>query len=533
MATSSSPPSSLIASEALRKPSAARRRPSPQRAEVSSGGRRLGGAVAERPGDRPAEVVEAGARLGAGGDRPGRARPERSALVQTTRRGRSSGGSTAGVASADPAIEEQVGPGGLGVAEGLGLGVDRVGGGLDAGGVDQLDDQAVAAAGGGQVVAGRAGDGGDDRLIGPDQGVEQPALARRSAGRRARPGASRPAGRGPGSGRRARRPRRRRRPGRSASEPAADRVDVGLVDEVEPGLDVGEHVEQAVPEPLDRPGEAAGELLERRSDLGRRLRVDHREHRLGPRQVDPTRQEGPERELAGLGQPGAAAEAGREDRPEQGRRADRVDLGHLLPGEGPGARPEGDRDGQRRARRDRQRPIAATGRAAMPARSSNRTTTPATIDQAAGPESRTQPAGRGAGRAGDRGDRVLGVERRHRSAGSGPVSGACRACCGPSWDSDGRVGRARGRGRRPRDRGRGPCRPLASRRIVRSLSASFSSSSSFRESQVPPGPPLPPGLAAVAAGTAARPRRPRRRGAGGSPSSWAAAGARRSPRNCW
>ena len=43
---------------------------------------------------------------------------------------------------------------------------------------------------------------------------------------------------------------------------AAERVDVGLVDEVEVGLEVGEDIEQAVAERGDRPGQAAGQLLE-------------------------------------------------------------------------------------------------------------------------------------------------------------------------------------------------------------------------------------------------------------------------------
>ena len=112
---------------------------------------------------------------------------------------------------------------------------------------------------------------------------------------------------------------------------AAQGVDVGLVGEVEVGLEMGQDVEQAVAEPHDRPGEAAGELLQGGVELRRGPRVDHAEHRLGPRQVDPAREEGAERELARLGLPGPSGQAVRQQQAQQRGGADRVDLGQRLP----------------------------------------------------------------------------------------------------------------------------------------------------------------------------------------------------------
>ena len=104
---------------------------------------------------------------------------------------------------------------------------------------------------------------------------------------------------------------------------AAERIDVGLVDEVEARLEVRQDVEQAVAERDDRPGQAAGELLQGGVELCRRPRVDHAEHRLGPRQVEPAREERAERELARRGVPGTPGQALGQDQLDQRRRADR------------------------------------------------------------------------------------------------------------------------------------------------------------------------------------------------------------------
>ena len=135
--------------------------------------------------------------------------------------------------------------------------------------------QAVAFGGGDEVVAGRPGDGGDDGPVLAEQGVEQAALARVGAARRGRPGAGPRTGRGA----RCRAIRASSRP-RTASRSsiravADDRGDVGLVDEVEVGLELDEAVEQTVAEVADRPGEAAGELAEGGVELAGGRRLDH------------------------------------------------------------------------------------------------------------------------------------------------------------------------------------------------------------------------------------------------------------------
>ena len=73
----------------------------------------------------------------------------------------------------------------------------------------------------------------------------------------------------------------------------------------------------------DRPGQTAGQLLQRGVELRRGLCVDDAEHRLGPSQVDPAREEGAKRELTRLGMSGASGQAVRQDELDQRRRSRR------------------------------------------------------------------------------------------------------------------------------------------------------------------------------------------------------------------
>ena len=94
----------------------------------------------------------------------------------------------------------------------------------------------------------------------------------------------------------------------------------------------------------DRP---PASCCEGRVELGRVRGVDDAQHRLGPRQVDPAGEERAQGELARLGLPRASRQAVGQDQAHQRRRADQVDLGHVLAGVGPRRRPEGE---HRRAR---------------------------------------------------------------------------------------------------------------------------------------------------------------------------------------
>ncbi len=89
---------------------------------------------------------------------------------------------------------------------------------------------------------------------------------------------------------------------------AGERIDILLVHEIQPGFHVGQHVEQAVPQPLDRSREAARQLPKGRVELRPAVRIDDAEHRLGPRQVDPPVEERPQGELPRLGQPGSGGQ---------------------------------------------------------------------------------------------------------------------------------------------------------------------------------------------------------------------------------
>ena len=192
-----------------------------------------------------------------------RAGGARSHLVQTRAGGgRAAVGHRRAVGVGRTAVEQQVGAGGLVGAEGLGLGLrSRLRGRLDPRGVDQLDGQAVAVAEGREVVAGRPGDWGETRARAwPSRALNSrllPALGGPTSTTRGCPsGRSRPRSRSASAATSA--ADRGQAPGQRG---AAERVDVGLVDEVEVGFQVGQDVEQAVAESVDRPGQAAGQLL--------------------------------------------------------------------------------------------------------------------------------------------------------------------------------------------------------------------------------------------------------------------------------
>src|SRR5438477_179101 len=84
---------------------------------------------------------------------------------------------SASVTCARHAPQQHVGPPRLFAAEPLGLLLDRVGGVLPAGGVDEFDLHAGEVEPVGEVVAGGAGAGADQRRQGAGQRVEQAALA--------------------------------------------------------------------------------------------------------------------------------------------------------------------------------------------------------------------------------------------------------------------------------------------------------------------------------------------------------------------
>ena len=167
--------------------------------------------------------------------------------------------------------------------------------------------------------------------------------------------------------------------------------------------------------------------------------VDHAEHRLGPGQVDPAREEGAERELARLGVPRPAARQWARTSSSRGGEPTVWISASGWPGVGPRARPE----------RERRRQAAAAGRrpAAAP-RGARRGAGGGPVDRRArspparsarrlGPGQPDEPAEARARGAGDRGDRVGRVERAS-TVGARPSSRSlsfasrpgARACLG-------------------------------------------------------------------------------------------------------
>ena len=72
---------------------------------------------------------------------------------------------------------------------------------------------------------------------------------------------------------------------------------------------MGHQVEQPVAENQKRTGKPARQLPQRRVELRGVVGIDHAQHRLGPREVDPSAEERTQGELAGLSVPGTAAQA--------------------------------------------------------------------------------------------------------------------------------------------------------------------------------------------------------------------------------
>ena len=103
----------------------------------------------------------------------------------------------------------------------------------------------------------------------PEQGIEEPALARVGRSDQDDPGTARrpvaPA-ETPGEVGRARPPTDS---SSAASDGSAQRVDVGLVDEIEVGLEMSQQVEEPVAQAQDRSGQSAGQLLAAQRRAGR------------------------------------------------------------------------------------------------------------------------------------------------------------------------------------------------------------------------------------------------------------------------
>ena len=171
-----------------------------------------------------------------------------------------------------------------------------------------------------------------------------------------------------------------------------------LVGEIEPGLEVAEQVQQGVAEPVQRPGQPAGQLRQGDVEFVRVGGVDHAEHGFGLRQVDPAGEKRPQRELARLGQsrPGRAALT--HDGLQQRRRADRVQFGDRPARVAATGRPEvqfGRQTdcGRRRGGSNRRPPWAGRSRPGDANRWSLAAGTPvATHRSTSGPLSRTIPS---------------------------------------------------------------------------------------------------------------------------------------------
>ena len=105
-----------------------------------------------------------------------------------------------------------------------------------------------------------------------------------------------------------------------------------FVGEIQPGLDIGEEVEQVVAQLLQRASHAAGELFERLLQLIARAGFDDGVNGLGASQIELAGQEGSQRELAGLGGAAAGLQQLRDQQLHQRRAGERVNLGDILSG---------------------------------------------------------------------------------------------------------------------------------------------------------------------------------------------------------
>jgi hypothetical protein len=108
-----------------------------------------------------------------------------------------------------------------------------------------------------------------------------------------------------------------------------DELDV-LVDEIQAGFELCQQVQQLAPHPMQRSGQAAGQLPEGDIKLGPAARVNDRQHGFGLRQIQTPGQEGSQREFSGPGQPSARGAHGPQRRVQHGRRTHRMQLGQRL-----------------------------------------------------------------------------------------------------------------------------------------------------------------------------------------------------------
>ena len=279
----------------------------------------------------------------------------------------------------------------------LGLGLDRVSRQIEAGRVNELDDHSTHVASRGEIIAGRPGAGRDNRPVVPRERVEQPALARVGRTRHHNPGVPRrPVA--PGEAISQCRQRLSRRLKLVGQRRAAKRVDVGLVGEIEVCLEMSHQVEQAVSQVVDWPGQPARQLPQSGVELGRVAGVDHAQDRFGTGQVDPTGEKRAKSELARPGVPGPAVQTAGQYLRQQRKRAHRMDLGDVLAGVSPRARPECDDRRQERPQtlnRKRSRGGPRGGGAATESRSDRKPSR--AIRQAFRPEIRTSPRTPGPG----------------------------------------------------------------------------------------------------------------------------------------
>ena len=103
-----------------------------------------------------------------------------------------------------------------------------------------------------------------------------------------------------------------------------------LVGEIKARFDVGQQLQQAVTQAVQRPGQAAGQLAQRDVQFRPIGSLDHTQHGLGLGQIDPAGQKRPQGELAWPRQPRPAAQSDRSSSCNKGRRSDGVNLGNRL-----------------------------------------------------------------------------------------------------------------------------------------------------------------------------------------------------------